>query len=104
MKNLQTFDEFINESLKLYDTEPNLDKIMTNEGRRAEIGKGIANLQIAKRNLAKKKSGLTKKHSQEKDPKKKSLKSLQLKEITIKLSLIAVKEQQLKIRQSLAKT
>ena len=73
------------------------------EGRRAQLGLQISELQKKKRDLQNKKSDVARKYNQEKDPQKKRLKGLQIQEIAIKLQLMAIKEKQLGIKKGMAK-
>ena len=73
------------------------------EGRRAQLGLQISELQKKKRDLQNKKSEVARKYNAEKDPQKKRLKGLQIQEIAIKLQLMQIKEKQLGIKKGMAK-
>ena len=73
------------------------------EGRRAQLGLQISELQKKKRDLQNKKSEVARKYNVEKDPQKKRLKGLQIQEIAIKLQLMVIKERQLQIKRGMAK-
>ena len=73
------------------------------EGRRAQLGLQISELQKKKRDLQNKKSEVARKYNSEKDPQKKRLKGLQIQEIAIKLQLMQIKEKQLGIKKGMAK-
>lgn len=73
------------------------------EGRRAQLGLQISELQKKKRDLQTKKSEVARKYNSEKDPQKKRLKGLQIQELAIKLQLMQIKEKQLGIKKGMAK-
>ncbi len=73
------------------------------EGRRAQLGLQISELQKKKRDLQTKKSEVARKYNGEKDPQKKRLKGLQIQELAIKLQLLQIKEKQLGIKKGMAK-
>lgn len=73
------------------------------EGRRAEIGLQISELQKKKRELGNKKSEWARQYNSEKDPQKKRLKGLKVQEAGVKLQLLALKEKQLQIKKGMAK-
>ena len=73
------------------------------EGRRAQLGLQITELQKKKRELQNKKSELARKYNSQKDPQKKRLIGLQIQEAAIKLQLLGIKEKQLGIKKGMAK-
>ena len=73
------------------------------EGK-AEIGQRISDLQKKKREVGNKKSELSRSYNQEKNPQKKRLKGLQIQELAMRLQLMSIKEKQLNIKKSMAKS
>lgn len=73
------------------------------EGK-AEIGQRISDLQKKKREVGNKKSELSRSYNSEKNPQKKRLKGLQIQELAMRLQLMSIKEKQLNIKKSMAKS